>query len=512
MIPSEETPSGVTFVHWLLRKFLPERTFNKLLWYRTSVLVLTYITYICYHAAKRPLAVLKSYFNRSCTDIIPPPYIIINDTNRDTWCDWAPFDGPHAGTVLGALDSSFLFAYAASMFVSGFVAERMSLRYFLAVGMITTGISCYLFGLAKYVGIHFLSYYIFVQIFGGIVQSTGWPAVVAVMGNWYGKSKRGLIFGIWNSHTSVGNMLGSIIASYFLTIDWGLSFIVPGLITAAVGFINFLFLVDKPEHVDIYINVPDESEHSVQHEDQSSESAHENSDNPNTALLSYQEREERTRRDENAIGMIAALKIPAVVEFSLCLFFAKLVCYTLLFWLPFYINKSTTYGEKFSGYISTIFDTGGIAGGIIAGVLSDHSGKSALTCSFMLLVSIPLLCVYFLYNELYKAASFALNVTLLALVGFFVNGPYALITTAVSAELGTHNTLVNNSKALATVTAIIDGTGSIGAAVGPLLAGILLQYGWDKVFYMLLASNICAFLMLTRLVLKELFETPNVRG
>lgn len=53
---------------------------------------------------------------------------------------------------------------------------------------------------------------------------------------------------------------------------------------------------------------------------------------------------------------------------------------------------------------------------------------------------------------------------LLIIVGLLVNGPYALITTAVSAELGTHHSLEGNSKALATVTAIIDGTGSIGKA------------------------------------------------
>lgn len=51
---------------------------------------------------------------------------------------------------------------------------------------------------------------------------------------------------------------------------------------------------------------------------------------------------------------------------------------------------------------------------------------------------------------------------LLIVVGILVNGPYALITTAVAAELGTHETLEGNAKALATVTAIIDGTGSIG--------------------------------------------------
>lgn len=51
---------------------------------------------------------------------------------------------------------------------------------------------------------------------------------------------------------------------------------------------------------------------------------------------------------------------------------------------------------------------------------------------------------------------------LLAVCGALVNGPYCLITTAVSADLGTHPSLHGNKMALATVTAIIDGTGSMG--------------------------------------------------
>lgn len=41
--------------------------------------------------------------------------------------------------------------------------------------------------------------------------------------------------------------------------------------------------------------------------------------------------------------------------------------------------------------------------------------------------------------------------TLLFLVGFLANGPYALITTAVSADLGTHPELKGSTRALATV-------------------------------------------------------------
>lgn len=84
-----------------------------------------------------------------------------------------------------------------------------------------------------------------------------------------------------------------------------------------------------------------------------------------------------------------------------------------------------------------------------------------------------------------------------------VNGPYALITTSVSAELGQHSCLQGNAKAVATVTAIIDGTGSIGAAVGPLLAGLVSTSGWENVFYMLMISDVLALLLLVRLATKE---------
>lgn len=156
------------------------------------------------------------------------------------------------------LDSAFLFSYAIAMFASGFIAERVSLRYFLSIGMIMTGIFTYMFGVARTSHIHSLSYFIFVQIFAGIFQTTGWPGVVTLVGRWFGKKKRGLIFGIWNSHTSIGNILGTLIAAHYVETDWALSFVVPGFIIGGVGFLLFLFLVDQPEIVGCH---PDHNTH-----------------------------------------------------------------------------------------------------------------------------------------------------------------------------------------------------------------------------------------------------------
>lgn len=158
-------------------------------------------------------------------------------------------DGPDSAALLGYLDSAFLFTYAIAMFGSGFVAERVSLRFFLSMGMLMSGIFCYLFGAAKVWDIHSIWYFAAVQALAGLCQTTGWPGVVTVIGRWFGKSKRGLIFGIWNSHTSIGNIVGTLVAAHYLETDWALSFIVPGFIMGVVGFVVFLFLVDAPEIV-----------------------------------------------------------------------------------------------------------------------------------------------------------------------------------------------------------------------------------------------------------------------
>ncbi|XP_046382490.1 glucose-6-phosphate exchanger SLC37A2 isoform X2 [Ischnura elegans] len=471
-----DSPPGLVVVKFLREKVCRVHGISG---YRASVFVLTYLSYTGYHLSRKPISVVKNVLHQNCSSLTPP--VGVNDSN---WCNWAPFDGSDGPALLGTLDSAFLFAYGIAMFFSGFVAERVNLRYFLSLGMILSGIFIYLFGIAHSYGIHSLWYFIIIQALGGIVQTSGWPGVVTCMGNWFGKGKRGLIMGAWNSHTSMGNILGSLIAGAFVETDWGLSFYVPALIMGVLGLLLFLFLVTDPSHVgSVSPNVPTSNppDGPSVHRDGSPILAI-NNDPPS-----------------EAIGFVGALKIPGVIEFSLSLFFSKLVSYTFLYWLPLYIASSSTMGAAASADLSTLFDIGGILGGIVAGIVSDYTGRSATTCAVMLTSAIPMLFVY----QAYGSSTLAISIVLLVIVGALVNGPYSLITTAVSAELGTHHSLKRNSKALATVTAIIDGTGSIGAAVGPLLAGLVSSSGWNNVFYMLMGADLLALMLLVRLSILE---------
>lgn len=167
--------------------------------YRFAILLLTYGAYCFYHMSRRPLTIVKSVLAPNCTE----PHGI-NDTNRNTCRPWKPFDVENPNALFGMLDSCYLFAYAGFMFLAGYMAERIHLRYFLSFGMIFSGIFTYLFGLAYYYNIHNLYYFIILQILSGLFQTTGWPAVVAAVGNWCPKESRGITFGIWNSHTNLG--------------------------------------------------------------------------------------------------------------------------------------------------------------------------------------------------------------------------------------------------------------------------------------------------------------------
>ncbi|XP_058124014.1 glucose-6-phosphate exchanger SLC37A2 isoform X1 [Anopheles ziemanni] len=526
-------PIGIRVISYLSGKLCPRFQINRVLWFQCSVLGLTYLAYTCYHMTRKPISVVKSVLHRNCSAVTLPPEFVTPAGNSPTdtpplptdatWCDYPPFDQPDFNSLLGTLDSAFLFSYAIAMFFAGFIAERVSLRYFLALGMAFSGVFCYLFGMAKVYDIHSLWYFIAVQALAGMFQTTGWPGVVTIVGRWFGKSKRGLIFGIWNSHTSIGNVLGTLIAAHYVETDWSLSFVVPGFLMGMFGFVMFLFLVDRPEIVDCQEKVGDVQQRGASGgggyrrvddsmsdiEDSVVTSAEQ--DNASTRSLrgSYYSNSEVNERTpiigsinrapprQDAIGFLGALRIPGVVEFSLSLFFSKLVSYTFLFWLPFYIQHSTSMGAKLSADVSIVFDIGGIVGAIAAGMMSDASGMPATTCTGMLAVAAPLLLIY----RCWGSVSLSVNILLLFVVGLMVNGPYALITTSVSAELGQHSSLNGNSKALATVTAIIDGTGSIGAAIGPLLAGMVS--GWNNVFYMLVISDVMALVLLLRISSKE---------
>lgn len=453
---------------------------------------------------------------------------------------WPPFSGKRGKELLGEMDVAFLLCYATGMYFAGHLGDRLDLRLFLSTGMIGSGIAVCLFGMAYFWNIHHMGFFIAFSMIGGLLQSSGWPSVVSIVARWYGKKRRGLILGIWNAHTSVGNICGSLLASFALRWGWGYAFLLPGSSIIITGIIVYLFLLPDPEIMSLSFTTTLDNNNNtntnINGSSCDSEQENENSlvpttdSNPtNSGDQLDQEGDDnlrllgeskvvsgellgnvREKGNDKAIGFLEAWRIPGVASFALCLFFAKLVAYTFLYWLPFYMGHEEIGGKFLSssmaGVASTVFDVGGVVGGILAGHLSDTYQAQATVASVFMFLAIPFMGIYFVFGHL----SLSVNLFFLSLIGLLVNGPYALITCAVSADLGQHSSLKGNSKALATVTAIIDGTGSVGAALGPFLTGLISDLGgdngWAGVFLMLMISSLMAVLCLLQLVSGELYD------
>ncbi|NXQ98112.1 G6PT2 protein, partial [Sagittarius serpentarius] len=505
-----QLPPGIRFI----------TSFSRDQCYRAFIFSLTFLLYASFHLSRKPISIVKGELHKHCSashevelnsykeyagqiQPVKKPFNI-------SQCGWEPFDKNNYKQLLGALDYSFLCAYAIGMYLSGIIGERLPIRYYLTVGMLASGLFTAMFGLGYFYNIHNLWFYIMAQVGIMLFRYSEFPCVCVLFGCFFFKCRRGLIMGIWNSHTSVGNILGSLIAAYWVSTCWGLSFVMPGVTIAVMGIVCFLFLIEHPKDISCSCTPSSSSKtflngasrfrvqmpilnakETSKPQDPEMQRLLTDGENCGVSLNSSTVVTGEGRHGTSAISFLGALRIPGVIEFSLCLLFAKLVSYTFLFWLPLYITNVEHLDAKRAGDLSTLFDVGGIFGGILAGLISDRLEKRASTCGMMLLLAAPTLYMFSTVSKMGLEAT----VVMLLISGALVNGPYALITTAVSADLGTHKSLKGNARALSTVTAIIDGTGSVGAALGPLLAGLISPSGWNNVFYMLMVADACALLV-----------------
>ena len=132
--------------------------------------------------------------------------------------------------------------------------------------------------------------------------------------------------------------------------------------------------------------------------------------------------------------------------------------------------------------------------------------RSPIVCLMLVLSTGSL----YLYDA--KGDTYTSNVSLMILTGFFIGGPSNTITTAIAADLGTHEKIKGNAEALATVTGIIDGTGRISAATGQYLVGVIdKNLGWHWVLYFLIIMTGLSSLCVIPMLINDL-KSPFSRG
>lgn len=165
----------------------------------------------------------------------------------------------------------------------------------------------------------------------------------------------------------------------------------------------------------------------------------------------------------------------------------KLLSYSLLFWLPFYLSEEYSFDSALIGTLASTLEVGSIVGALSIGFATDKLSVRSPVIVPILALSIPLLVFLSL-----SPAHWLLYI-LIFFIGFSIVGCNHIISSAIAADLATNHELAGNQEMRSTVAGIIDGSGGFGAAIGQVSVrdrqiGSLLSLSWEAVFYFLIGN------------------------
>jgi sugar phosphate permease len=363
--------------------------------------------------------------------------------------------------VLASIDTAYLAAYALGQVPSGVAADRFGPRLLVGFGLIASAIACALFGLghgALVLGACFA--------LNGFAQSTGWPGTTKAMVGWTSPHERGRVMGLWSTCYQVGGIAATALATYLLAHSgWRAAFLWPAVWLAGMGVVVLIAL--KPTPAPALRIAPD--------------------DDPSLGSPSLP--------PPPAHAPKHALRNPTLYCYGACYFCIKLIRYSLLFWLPYYLHTAAGLDETASGFLSTSFEIGGTVGSIGLGWLSDHVGASRMTArnhrALASAISLLGLAITLLIYARIEHASVAVHFASLALVGVLLFGPDALLSGAAAQD-------ASGPEQAATAAGLVNGMGSAGALLqGALTVGVQSAFGWNGLFYAFfgLALTACACLL-----------------
>jgi sugar phosphate permease len=344
--------------------------------------------------------------------------------------------GPSA---LYGVETVYLATYAAGQWISGNAGDRIGAKKLIGFGMLVSAAACVAYGLSS-------AWPLFVaaMVVNGFAQSTGWPGNIKAMSEWTPPKTRGVTMGVWSTCYQLGGIFASWVATRFLvSMGFRWAFIGPGLLIAFIGVLVLAFLRRGPLGGAPAKTAPAE--------------------------------EIAIDEDARRAAQRAVLTNPVVWSYGASYFCIKLIRYSLLLWLPYYLETALHYSKSDAGIFSTSFEVGGAVGTVALGLLSDrmrHVPRPAFAFGSLVLLA----GAFWVYLAV-GGTSVAANFLAMALVGALLFGPDALLSGAAAQDAG-------GPLAAAMAAGVVNGIGSIGGLLQEVVTrGVSKAFGWDALFY-----------------------------
>jgi sugar phosphate permease len=228
-----------------------------------------------------------------------------------------------APATLGMIDSAFLTAYALSQFVLGPLGDRLGAR-----PMLTAMLACSALSTAAFATCTHPALLAAAMALNGVSQSAGYPLCMKALVPWLSEgSNRATTLGWWCTCQQVGGVLSTALAAWALgTLGWRSAFLAPAALvsTTALLVAACLPIKDTGGKATTTTGGGPAAPKSV------------------AAAAPKQQQQEKPPPQEK-VTLLAVARIPYLLHLGGAYFAIKLVRYTLIMWLPYYMAEVLGY-------------------------------------------------------------------------------------------------------------------------------------------------------------------------
>jgi len=359
--------------------------------------------------------------------------------------------------------TGYSLVYMLGQFANGMLSDRFGPRLIVGTGLLIAVLSNVTMGF----GSSLLLFTIMMWI-NGYGQSTGWSGLIKNMATWFKHEERGVIVGWWSTCYVAGGFFATILATYWSTnntwfaeLSWRRGFFMPAILLGIITLVYVIYTRNKPSDAGL-------------------------NDLEDDDVL-----EENTSGELQKSILRTVLSNSAVWATGGMYFFTKMTRYAFLFWLPLYMSEALGYSDSEAGYTSSVFELVGFLGVLIAGYASDKLFQSRrFPVGVIMLLG---LAVILLLHPTLSSYGMMFNAISIGIIGIMIYGPDALMSGAAAMDIG-------SQRGAATAAGVINGMGSIGQLLSPMLvAYVAAEMGWNSLFYLFVVfSLISAGLLATK--------------
>ncbi len=243
-------------------------------------------------------------------------------------------------TELGMIGSTLFFSYAIGKLVNGFIADHANVVRYMSLGLLLSAGMNLMMGMTTNA--------LLLAIFWGIngwAQSMGVGPCAVSLARWYGVKERGTFYGIWSTAHNIGEAVTyMVIAAVIAGFGWQMGYLSTAALGAAGVVLLVLFMHDSPQ----------------------------SSGFPSINVIRDEPQEEVEARGSVFKNQLLALRNPALWTLALASAFMYIDRYAVNSWGIFFLEQDKAYSTLEASGIIGVNAIAGIAGTIIAGMLSDR--------------------------------------------------------------------------------------------------------------------------------------------